>query len=333
MRILVAEHSASTRLALQNAFRERGLDVRGVPDGQRALELVASESFDGIATSWLMPGVDGIELIRRLRESAGRELPIVMMSELHSEIALEHALLAGADECVTKPIEPAEFVERVERCVHRATGRAVPASPTSFVAPATDEPDFPLVCVAASTGGPDALARVVESLPEPLGAAVILVQHGPAWMMERFQTRLQRLTGLPVSLAAPGMRVESDHVWVAPGAQHLLVQPDLTFATDVTPSEHMIFPAADPTFRSVATAFGSRSVAVVLTGLGCDGTKGARTIVGVGGSAIVQDPDTAVAPPMPRSVIDAAIPCRVVPLDDIAATIAKAVREKSAVRA
>jgi len=140
-------------------------------------------------------------------------------------------------------------------------------------------------------------------------------------------TSLQRVTDRPVHLGEPDMLIQEGHVYVAPGEHHMLVLPRV-FSLDLNqePPENFVRPAADPLFRSAAAAFGSRLVAVVLTGMGRDGTQGCSEVRTTGGRVLAQDPATAVASSMPRTVVQAGIAHEVVPLDQIGRAAANTVR-------
>ena len=181
-------------------------------------------------------------------------------------------------------------------------------------------PPFVGVVMAASTGGPGALTKVFNRLPPPTSRATFfVVQHGPAWMLAR---RLNSETPMTVSLASDGVRAAPGKIYVAPGNRHLFIEPgSLSLRLTDNPSENFVYPSADLLFRSAAKAFGRRCLAVVMTGMGRDGSLGAAAVARAGGVVIAQAPETAGAPSMPRTVIKMGIPKRVVPLEHLAETI------------
>lgn len=323
-RILIAEDIATMALVIQRLLRERGHFVRHVGDGRSALERLHAEPFDLLVTDWVMPGMDGIELILRLRAELREPPPIVMQTAVDTADAREAVLEVGADEYLAKPWSHGDLVGVVERCLARRRAPRFSVTPRNAPRP-RQAPPFPCVCLAASTGGPVTMRGVLEALPPTMHAAFVVVVHGPAWMLESYAKQLARTCTMPVDLAATGMQLVPDHVFVAPGDRHTVIDSH-TRALQVVdmPPENWVRPAADPLFRTAAAAFGRATIGVVMTGLGRDGTRGAATIVGAGGRVIVQEPASCIASPMPTSVIDAGIPCRVVPAGDIANAISAA---------
>lgn len=308
MRILLAEDDPTSALVLRKALSRAGMEVLVAYDGEKAFELFEEHSFDAIVTDWMMPNMDGIDLIRSIRQHLRPAPPILMVTALSSAQSRQRALDAGADEYLTKPIIPADAVAAVERLTRRdRQDPPEPVAPTP-VAPAVEEPapgPYTGVVVAASTGGPDALLEYfahVEPSPE-LSWFVLL--HGPAWMLETFAERLDAEVDMPVRLATHGTLVRRGEIYLCPGDIHTVLGPGgaKLFADD-GPPENYVKPAADPLLRSVARELGSRSVAVVLTGMGRDAALGCKAVVEAGGTVLAQRPSEAVAPSMPRTVVE-----------------------------
>jgi two-component system chemotaxis response regulator CheB len=171
-----------------------------------------------------------------------------------------------------------------------------------------------LVVVGASAGGVQALQRLVAELPPELPAPVLVVLHLMSSGTSVLDAILSRAGALPVTQARDGERLERGHVYVAPPDFHLLLRGD-TVHLSPGPRENGHRPAIDPLFRSAARAFGARTIGVVLTGTLDDGTDGLRMIKERGGATVVQDPDDAAYPDMPRSAIEYVEPDCVVPLE------------------
>lgn len=179
------------------------------------------------------------------------------------------------------------------------------------------------VAIAASTGGPRALADLVARLPATLPAAILIVQHMPPGFTRSFAERLAGLGPLDAREAEPEQPIAPGRVYVAPGGFHMVVRRGESGPILELTEEAPVWgvrPAADPLFTSVASHFGPRSVGVVLTGMGRDGAEGLRAIRAVGGQTVAQDAETAVIFGMPRAA--APFADEVLPLGRIADAIA-----------
>jgi two-component system, chemotaxis family, protein-glutamate methylesterase/glutaminase len=289
-----------------------------------------------------MPELDGLQALGYIMSETPR--PVIMLSALDSPnggALTIRALELGAVDFVHKPSGPARdsidllgsrLLDALRAAayvnlrgvpvlarpslVEQVGGRAQPAAATSAVT------------IAASTGGPRALAELIPRLPSGLDAAVLVVQHMPAGFTASLASRLNALSRLPVAEARHGDRIEHGRVYVAPGGLHMRVT-DVSgipvIALEQTPPIWGVRPSADPLFRSAAQRFGASLVGVVLTGMGRDGAEGLRAIRDRGGYAIVQDKETSIVYGMPQAALAMAGADRMLPLPDIAAEIASAV--------
>lgn len=321
MRILIAEDDTTSASLLGRLLSTQGYQARIVGDGREALALCRRHRFDAVLTDWMMPHMDGIELIRQIRSGAHPVPFIMVITSLDACQAREHALQAGADDYLAKPYGATELLGRLQDGLARSQQPAPRLRPVP-TRPLASPPAFAAVCIATSTGGPETLATVLKQLPVTPTAAFLLVVHGPAWMLETLAGRLRPLLAMPVKLAVHGETLIPGTIYLAPGERHLLVQPgSLALSLSDTPPENYVRPAADPLFRSAAQAFGRHCIGVVLTGLGRDGTLGALHVAAAGGVVIAQDPAGAVAGSMPQTVIDSGAVTTVVPLERMAATL------------
>ncbi|MEN9353375.1 MAG: hypothetical protein RL318_700 [Fibrobacterota bacterium] len=322
MRVLIAEDDRTSALLLERALLRAGHTPVVVQDGQEALSRLAEGGFDAVITDWMMPRMDGIELVRRAREEVSNPPVFLVVTALASAEARLHAMRAGADDYLAKPFSARDVVERLENCMARHQQPEPSCPVVTAKADLSVKPTRVGVCITASTGGPEAMREVIHGLGTLEHASVFLVVHGPAWMLETFTARLQKESPMTVRLAEEGMQTRAGEVYLAPGDRHMLVVPgSLQLHLTMEPPENYMRPAADPLFRSVAAAFGQYSVAAVLTGMGRDGSLGAATIAAVGGKVVAQDPRTAVAPSMPQTVINIGAASSVVPLDVLGATL------------
>lgn len=330
MKVLIAEDDAASALILQRTLSKAGYQVTHAINGMEAWEIIQQESFDALLTDWMMPQMDGMELIRRVRAGI-KPLPMIMViTALASPEARLHAMNSGADEYLAKPFGPAQVLQLLGDSLARRT-QPIPSIPPATIPANLVRPPFVGVALVASTGGPDAVTDVVYALGQSSTAAIFVLLHGPVWMLESFTTRLQTVARMPVCLVEDGMVAEPGKIYIAPGNRHLQVIP-VSFRLRLadTPPENYVRPSADPLLRSFAQAFGGFSVVAVLTGMGRDGAVGAAQVADVGGIVIAQDPATAVAGSMPQTIINLGLAREVAPLFEMAQSINLAIGRLSA---
>lgn len=191
----------------------------------------------------------------------------------------------------------------------------------------TSPPPARVVVVAASTGGPSALARLLPALPADLEVPVLVVQHLPAGLEEGLAARLDRMSSLAVAVATRGQILRPGHVLLAPGWGHLEVElSDGVPRAEVrrSPPVRCCRPSADVLFASAAEAYGASTLGLVLTGMGRDGLDGSRRIHARGGRVFVQDRTTSAVWGMPGVVARAGLACEALPLPRLAAAAAHA---------
>jgi two-component system chemotaxis response regulator CheB len=294
-----------------------------------------------------MPEMNGIEAVRAIRGGEGgkahRRVPIIMFSTLteRGASATLDALSAGANDYVTKPANVGSVGQSMESVraqliprIKALTGRPMTAGPATAVAP-PPPPAAPrtapgkkpaVLVIGSSTGGPEALARVLPLLPASLPVPVLMVQHMPPVFTRQFAQRLDRLSPLRVVEATDGTPLLPGTVHLAPGDHHLVVRtgprgPHTALNQD--PPENFCRPAVDPLFRSVVTVFDGAVLAVVLTGMGADGRNGAGEIRAGGGTVLVQDRATSVVWGMPGAISQAGYADEVLPIERIPEAITR----------
>ncbi|MFI6075125.1 chemotaxis response regulator protein-glutamate methylesterase [Actinoplanes sp. NPDC051343] len=186
-----------------------------------------------------------------------------------------------------------------------------------------------LLAIGSSTGGPDALTKVLTGLPSDLPVPIVITQHMPPVFTRMFAERLDRSTPLRVFEAADGMELAPGSAYVAPGDFHLILQRRGTatlIQLSSAPQENSCRPAVDVMFRSVAALYGASAYATVLTGMGHDGRSGAKVLRDAGAEILAQDEATSVVWGMPGAVVGAGLADEVLPLDRIAAFLTNRVK-------
>jgi len=190
-------------------------------------------------------------------------------------------------------------------------------------------PAIEVVVIGSSTGGPNALTAILQSLPEDFPVPVLIVQHLPENFTVFLAKRLDTVSALPVREATHRTLVEPGNIWIAPGNLHLETKSTtrgIELATIDGPLVNSCKPAADVLFRSAAKCYGPSVLAVVLTGMGQDGLDGCRDISTAGGQVIVQDRSTSVVWGMPGQVAEAGLAESVLPVSEIGAEIVRRVK-------
>jgi len=182
------------------------------------------------------------------------------------------------------------------------------------------------VAIGASTGGPRALEEVLRGLPGDLPAAVLITQHMPPGFTESLAKRLDRVSFLKVKEASEGDVIMEGSAYLARGGLHLIVNSNQSLSLDSSAPVQHVRPSADVMMKSIAEHYGSATMGVILTGMGRDGTEGMNWIRSKGGKTVVQEPSTAVIPSMPQAVIKSGLADEVVPLNQVAATVARLLR-------
>lgn len=205
----------------------------------------------------------------------------------------------------------------------RADRLAVPQKPVADISlrPAPTRPTE-LIAIGSSTGGPKALLSMLGAMTKSVHVPIVITQHMPATFTAILAEHIARATGRMTVEAVEGMCVERERIYVAPGDYHMTVRRDspskVTLHLDQNPPENFCRPAVDPMLRSVAMSFGSAALAIILTGMGHDGAKGATALVAAGGAVIAQDQATSVVWGMPQAAARAGVCSAILPLDEIA---------------
>lgn len=349
-RVLVVDDSALLGAVVAGLIEGfGGFKVVGTArDGVEALRLVHALDPDIVTLDIEMPGVDGLHALGYIMSECPR--PVVMVSGATRRGAVDLTIRAfelGAVEFVRKPDERSHdgwvsVAPRLRDALRAASSANLGLPP--LVRPRVPGAKAPrrlhaateVVVIAASTGGPRALAELVPGLDPALDAAVVIAQHMPAGFTAGLARRLDQLSPLPVREAQSGEPLLAGTVYVAPGGRHLVLEREEGGARLLLrdePPVHGVRPAADPLFRSAAAVFGPRALGVVLTGMGRDGSEGLQAIVRAGGRGLVQDRATSAVYGMPAQAKATVTAEAELPLGEMAAAIGRIVHAMSGQRA
>lgn len=322
-------------------------------DGAQALRSLEKLQPDVVILDVEMPIMDGLEALTEIRRK-DRHLPVLMFSSLTqrgAQITIE-ALTRGASDYMGKPsqvndpeqaqqILREELVPKVLALGERAQARKARTAPEASPSPVVRRPmpkrevssmgvpGVDAVCVGVSTGGPVALASLIENWKQPLPVPVFVVQHMPPRFTQLLADRLGSLGIMPVQEAYDGQQALPGQIYLAPGGWHMVLErrSDKVFIRVVDlPPCNSCKPAVDLLFESAAKVYGARLLAVVMTGMGTDGLQGSRSIVETGGEVWAQDQATSVVWGMPGAVAQAGLASAVLALPEIPVEVARRVQ-------
>jgi two-component system chemotaxis response regulator CheB len=314
-------------------------------DGKIALEKLAGTLPDVVLLDIEMPVMDGFQTLKEIRKRDAR-LPVIMFSSLteRGAAATLDALLLGANDYVPKPGGTEmrdgeagkqairnELIPKIKQFAAPALARSTADAATPVCAPARRAVfagRVEAVAIGVSTGGPKALSQLLPNFVPLCPVPVLIVQHMPPLFTSHLASRLSSEFGLRVEEGSDGCPPESGRVYIAPGGRHMRVQRVggvVRIRLNDDPPVNSCRPSADVLFHSVAGAYGAASLAVVLTGMGDDGLRGCRRLHDMGVPILVQDEPSSVVWGMPGSVARAQLADRILPLDRLAAEIARRV--------
>lgn len=344
VRVMIVEDSPVVRrLLVHIVSRDPRLEVAAaVGSAEEALLELGRVKPDVISMDIRLPGMDGLQAIGRIM--AEDPTPIVVIADAVEDRSLRislNALREGALSVVEKPVAPtnagydaiAETICTQLRIMAEVpvirrrsmTGRPHPAFAAGAAAEVGPTPGAPVqvLALAASTGGPPALARLIGDLPVGLPVPVLVVQHMGAAFMEGFAGWLDGQVELPVGLGRDGEPALAGRVYVAPGNRHLALRGGNLLQVLDTPRVGGQKPSATVLFESVATVAGARGVGVLLTGMGEDGAAGLLAMRRAGAFTITEDESTAVVYGMPAAAVRLGASRVALPLDLIGPRLAR----------
>ena len=335
IRVLVVDDSAFARKVMREVLTKAGMDVVGIArDGLEALEKIAELKPDVITLDLVMPNLDGLGVLAALTGPDAPRVVVVSMAGEESALGVA-ALQAGAVEVVQKPTALAidrlyELGSELAAAVTVAARARVHRPSASPVAPVSAELALKatrqMLVIGASTGGPQALTRLIQALPAGFPLPVALVLHLPAGYTRPFAERVNEDAQLEVVEASTGLEIKAGRVVVAQAGLHLRLlrsKNGVHVLLDPRPADVPHRPSVNVLFESAATVYGAGVLGVVLTGMGDDGLIGARAIQAAGGILLTESERSCVVYGMPRSIDENGLSTASVGIDRMAEEILK----------
>ncbi len=355
IRVLVVDDSTFMRKVLENIYNgdEQMQVVGSAKDGREAVAMAESLKPDVISMDINMPHVDGLQATAEIMTTNPKPIVIVSSESKEGAASTLRALELGAIEFVAKPssaidldmqsvkeellrkvrmaakVRVVRTASRLASTIQNAGGNKAASAPVSHNRPAARsglDQRFPVVVLAASTGGPATVMRIAPGFTPDFPAAIILVQHMPATFTTQYAAQLAEFTEIRVKEAEANESIQPGTLYICPGGQHLRVTPTGRMQLDgATGRINGYLPNIDVTMESVAAYAGALSIGAVLTGMGNDGAEGVKAIKKAGGLVLAQDEATCVIFGMPAEAIKTGVVDQVLGIDDIYAAIEKRV--------
>lgn len=348
IRVLIVDDSRLFRCDIQESLEKiPGIQVVGsVWNGEKALEFLQNNDVDLMTLDVEMPTMNGLETVRKIREYQGsgriRCQPGIVMICSSSDRGCEttiSALDSGAYDFILKPDatqkDPQHYLlrELKEKVVE---WKAIKAGTVSAQRRSTNplpvvkrdtvkcSVSNQLIAIGVSTGGPKALADMLPLLSKSVSCPILIVQHMPEHFTLSLAQSLDKICEHTVVEASENLKIQGRMIYIAPGGKHLVVNrksDGLYTGINEHPPESGCRPSVDVLFRSLAISCGANTIAVILTGMGSDGTAGVQYLKRVGAPVLVQDEATSVVWGMPRSAYETGLVDKVIPLMEIPSEI------------
>ncbi|WGI25000.1 chemotaxis-specific protein-glutamate methyltransferase CheB [Halomonas alkaliantarctica] len=341
IRVVIADDSQVARDVLRDILsRDDDIEIVGeATNGREAVELAKRLAPQLITMDLNMPVMDGLSAIEEIMHSKG--VPILVVSDRSDAQTAYQALEVGALEVMPKPTLEGADAERLVERVRLLAGVAVITrlrrrvttsppfitSPPLPAAPRGVPRDFQyVVAIACSTGGPQALVRLLRTLPAGFPAPIVIAQHISHGFINGMAQWLGSLCAMPVSVGQEGELLRPGHIYLSPSEQNLCVTPRHRFQLQPSPATVLYHPSCDVLLQSVAEVYGRDAIGIILTGMGRDGVNGIRAIFQAGGSTFAQDEASSVIYGMNQEAVKAGVVQHELPLDSLPDRLLRDVR-------
>ena len=341
IRVFIIDDSSVVRAIFSRLIdHEPGLELAGTAaSAEDALIQFSALHVHVILLDLEMPGMGGMQALPEIIKRAG-PAKVLVVSSLTADGA-EHtveALGLGAADALLKPgpggydqVYRDRLVERIKHLGKRPLRRAADdktADKPVFARRAQSSSRAEILAIGASTGGIHATGQLLSALPPVIGIPIVVTQHLPTEFSRPYANQLREISGRGVEIASEGLELVPDRIFLAPGDAHVTVArvgEKVVIRLRRKVSDSGCMPSVDEMFASLARVYGSHVLGIVLTGMGRDGTAGARDVVEAGGSVLVQNEASSVVWGMPGSVARAGLAAAVLHPRDLATRVAVSV--------
>ncbi|MDQ3110323.1 MAG: chemotaxis-specific protein-glutamate methyltransferase CheB [Bacteroidota bacterium] len=330
--VLIADDSMFMRMLIRDILQEDASIkvVAQAKDGKEAFEYCDKFRPDVVLLDMNMGEYGGIYGVKKIMEECPTSIVILSALGNTDMSGIMEVLALGAVDYLNKPAKNntnlrevgAPLIQKVKEAAlikpkqNVKKNIIVNTNPHSF----SGDLNYDIIVIGSSTGGPTAVEKVITQLPGNLAIPVLIAQHMPANFVPSFAARLDVLTPLTVTMARKDDTVEKGKILIAPGSRNILVRKEnnkvVIDYTSKTFKEYN-YPSVSCLMMSVAEVYGKRSIGVILTGMGKDGTEGIISISNAGGYTIAQNEETCVVYGMPKAAVDSGCVNQVVPLNEI----------------
>lgn len=339
IKVLVVDDSAFMRKVISDKINQiEGCEVQSIArSGEVALQMIAKKKPDIVTLDIEMPGLNGLETLEKIKENF--DIPVIMLSSHSGEEMTIASLELGATDFIEKPEKLLEigesFKEELEQKIKTIARRGKTTKVKSAekkISYGDLEKEIPnrlrAIVIGASTGGPRALMQLIKKIPKDLAIPIIIVQHMPSGFTTSFSKRLNQEAAVEVVEAKQGMLIKGGTVYVAPGDYHLRIKGSRIHLSLEEAKIHGVRPAVDYLFSSTSHEYKNNLLAIILTGMGNDGTNGLKEVRKNKGYVIAQDQQSSVVFGMPRRAIEAGVVDSILSLDELCHLLPKIIGEK-----
>lgn len=344
IKVLVVDDSKVSRDLLQNILEsDPDIEVVGYAvNGEEALHWLKNHEVDVITMDILMPGMNGLEVTRRIMET--HPTPIVIVSSAYQPKNAEQgfqAMEVGALAILEKPrrsndelykLQTKEILDTIKTVAEVKLVKRWQIKKKEIIVSEPEEliENIEAIAIGASLGGPVAIAKLLAGLPATFPVPIFIVQHIASGFTSGFSSWLQSQSPLHITLAMEGERPRPGHCYIAPDACHLEITKNRMIKLNRS-TKDLLQPSVARLFQSVADAYGPQAVGVILTGMGTDGAPELKLMRQQGAYTIAQDEKSSIMFGMPREAIKLGGVARILPLDAIPQALINLVRQKGGI--